>query len=67
MSVFAGFIWVRPWVRRVNQWSLGSLGYALVLVGFVQGRWNVSRCLFGLCGIAELIDVCCGGGLIRRG
>ena len=38
-SGVTGFIRVRPEGRRVHPESLLSLGYALVVVGFILGRW----------------------------
>ena len=56
--------------RRVNQGSLGSFGCALVLVGFMQGRWvhwSAPSCLSGSCGVAELIVVRPGDRLFHTG
>ena len=54
----------------VNPGLLGSLGCALVLVGFMQGRWvhwSAPSCLSGSCGVAELIVVRPGVHLVHTG
>ena len=42
-----GFTRARTGGRRVHPCSLGSLGYALVVVGFIRGRWVHSGSQWG--------------------
>ena len=64
------FIGVRPGGGRVRLGSLRSLGCALVVVGFVRGRWIhwVSPwCMSGSLGVPWFIGVRPGGRRVRSG
>ena len=56
-----GFIVVRPWGIRVNQVSLGSLGCALCVVGFIRDHLSAHRGSSSSSVVTGFIDVRPGG------
>ena len=56
-SRIVGFTRVCPWGHWVNPWLFGSLGFALVIIGFMRGRWIHLRSRWLLLGSSGVVGI----------